>query len=74
MEHIYIRPVGILLVEIHTEIEHIFRPGLFSDRTQYKVVIPFRCFGITDQFHLQGSRCQKRRVLTADSMHILDVC
>jgi len=73
-EHIYIWPFGILLLERHTEIEHVLRPGLFWDCMQYKVVIPFWCFKITNQSHLQGSRCPRRTVLIADSMHILDVC
>ena len=40
-EHIYIRPFGILLMESHTEIEHVLRPALFWDCMQYKVVITF---------------------------------
>ena len=35
---------------------------------------PFQCSGITNWSHLQGSRCPRRTVLIADSMHILDVC
>jgi hypothetical protein len=73
-EHIYIWPFGILLLERHTEIEHILRPALFWDFTRLKVVIPFRCFGITNRSHLQGLKCPRRTVLIADSTHILDVC
>jgi hypothetical protein len=49
-KHIHIWPFGILLMERHTEIEHVLRPALFWDCTQHKVVIPF-CFGITSQSH-----------------------
>jgi hypothetical protein len=53
-EHIYIPPFGILLMERHTEVEYVLRPALFWDCTQHKVVIPFRCFGITNWSLLQG--------------------
>jgi hypothetical protein len=53
-EHIYIQPFGILLMERHTEIEYVLRPALFGDCMQHKVVIPFWCFGITNQSLLQG--------------------
>jgi len=72
-DHIYIPPFGILLMEGNTEIEHILRPTPFLDCMQHKLVIPFRCLGITVRFHLQGSRCQKRKCLYS-SLHILDVC
>ena len=62
-EHIYIGPFGILLMERHTEIEHVLRPALFWDCTQRNMVIPFQCFGITSQSHLQGSRCPRRTCL-----------
>jgi hypothetical protein len=51
-EHMNICPFGILLMERHTEIEHVLRPGLFWDCTQYKVVIPFWYFGIANWSHL----------------------
>jgi hypothetical protein len=73
-EHIYIWPFGIVLLERHTKIEHVLRPGLFWDFTQHKVVIPFWCFRITSWSHFQGSRCRKRTGLMANSMHLLDVC
>jgi hypothetical protein len=59
-EHIYIRPFGILLTKEHTEIKHVSGPALFLDFKQPKVVIPFWNFGITNQSHLQGSRCPSR--------------
>jgi hypothetical protein len=59
-EHIYIWPFGILLMERHTEIEHLLRPALFCDFSQYRVVIPFRNFWITNQSHIQESRCPRR--------------
>ena len=62
-KHNYIRPFGILLMEIHTEIEHVLRPAVFWDCTLHKVVIPFWCFGITNRSHLQGSRCPRRTCL-----------
>jgi hypothetical protein len=62
-DHIYIPPFGIPLMEGNTEIEHILRPTPFLDCMQYKLVIPFRCLGITVRFHLQGSRCQRRTCL-----------
>jgi hypothetical protein len=34
--------------------------SLSRDCTQHKVVIPFWQFGITNQSHLQGSRCPRR--------------
>jgi hypothetical protein len=70
---IYIPPFGILLMEENTEIEHILRPTVFWDCMQHKLVIPFRCLGITVRFHFQGSRCQKRTCLYS-SLHILDIC
>jgi hypothetical protein len=72
-EHIYILPFVILLTG-HAEIEHVLGPAVFLDFTQYKVVIPFQCFGITSWSHLQRSRCPRRNVLKADNLHILDVC
>jgi hypothetical protein len=72
-EHICIGPFGILLMEMHTEIEHVFRLALFLDYVQQKVVIPLRCFGITNRSHLQGSRCPEKHLLVAGSLHILDV-
>jgi len=36
----------------HTEIERVLRPGLFWDCMQYKVVIPFWYFGISNWSHL----------------------
>jgi len=62
-EHIYIPPCGILLMARHTEIEHVLRPAHFWDCTQHRVVIPFQLFGITNQCHLQGSRCPSRTCL-----------
>jgi hypothetical protein len=62
-EHNYIWPFGILLMEWHTEIEHVLRPALFMDCIQHEVVIPFRCFWIANRFHLQGSRCPSRTCL-----------
>jgi len=70
---IYIPLFGILLMEENTKIEHILRPTVFWNCMQHKLVIPFRCLGITVRFHLQGSRCQKRKCLYS-SLHILDVC
>jgi hypothetical protein len=61
--HIYISPFGILLMEGNTEIEYILRPTVFWDWMQHKVVIPFRCLGITIRFHLQWSKCQRRTCL-----------
>jgi hypothetical protein len=57
-ECICIRPFGILLIEGLTEIEYVLRPVLFWDSTQHKV-IPFHLYGITNCFHLQGSRCPR---------------
>jgi len=51
-KHIYIRPFGILLMERHTEIEHVLRPGLLWNCMQYKVVIPLWYFGIANGSHL----------------------
>ena len=62
-KHIYIGPFGILLIKRHTGIEHVMRPALFWDCTQRNVVIPFRCSGITNQSHLQGSSCPTRTCL-----------
>jgi hypothetical protein len=62
-EDVYIRPFDILLMERHTEIEHVFRHVLFWNCTQHKVVIPFWCFGVTSQSHFQGSRCSRRTCL-----------
>jgi hypothetical protein len=73
-EQIYIWPFGILLMERHTEIEHVLRPAVFWDCTQYRVVIAFRYFWITNQSHLQGSRCPTRTCLDSRRLHILDVC
>ena len=58
-EQFCIGPFGNLLMERHTEIEYVLRPALFLDCMQHKVVIPFRCFGITDQSHLQAQDIQK---------------
>ena len=60
--HLY-QPFGILLVERHTEIEHVMRPALFWNCTQHKVVIPFQLFGITNRSHLRGSSCPRRTCL-----------
>jgi hypothetical protein len=59
-ELIYIGSFDILLLERHTEIEHISRLVLFLDCTQHKVVIPFWCFGITNWSHFLDSRWPKR--------------
>jgi len=42
MDLFYIGSFGILLMERHTDIEHVWRPALFWDCTQHEVVIPFR--------------------------------
>jgi hypothetical protein len=44
-EHIYIPPFCVLLMEEHTEIEHISRPAIFWDCAQHKVVILFNVLG-----------------------------
>jgi len=62
-EHIYIQLFGILLMERHTEIEHVLRPAVFWDCTQHRVVILFWHFRITNQSYLQGSRCPRRTCL-----------
>jgi hypothetical protein len=62
-EHIYIQPIHILLTEGHTEIEHVLRLAFFWDFTQHNVVIAFWNFWITNQSHLQGSRCPRRTCL-----------
>jgi hypothetical protein len=46
-EPIYIQTLGIFLTEGHAEIEHVLIPAVVWHFTQHKVVIPFRCFGIT---------------------------
>ena len=48
-EHIYIQLFGILLMERHTEIEHVLRPAVFWHCTQHRVVIPFWHTGITNR-------------------------
>ena len=62
-KHLYIWPFGILLMERHTEIEHVLRHALFWNCTQQKVVILFWYFGITNQSQLQASRCPRRTCL-----------
>jgi len=62
-KHIYIPPFGILLMERHTEIEHVLRPALFRDCTQHKVVILLHCVAITNRSRCQGSRCPTRTCL-----------
>jgi len=47
-------------MERHYEIVHFFRPAVFWDCTQYKVVIPFECLGITNQSHLPVSGFPRR--------------
>ena len=61
-------------MEGHTEIEHVLRPAVFRDCTQHKVVITFRHFGITIWSHFKVQDVQEEVVLTADSLHILNVC
>jgi hypothetical protein len=43
-EHICIWPFCILLMESHTEIEHVLRPALFWDCAQHKKIIPMAVF------------------------------
>ena len=62
-ELIYICPFSILLMERHTEIEHVLGPALFWYCTQHKVVIPLHSFGITNWSRLEGSRCPRRTCL-----------
>ena len=64
-ELIYITPLDILLMEQHNEIEHVLRPAVFWDCTKYKLVIPFRCLGITNQSYLAGPRFPRRNFLIA---------
>jgi len=62
-KHSYVRPSGILLMDRYAKIEHVLRPAVFWDCTRHRVVIPFWCFGITNQSHLRGSRCPTRTCL-----------
>ena len=62
-EHIYIPPFRVLVMEVHTELEHVLRPAIIWYCAQHKVVILFQCFGITNQSHLQGSRWPSRTCL-----------
>jgi len=57
-------------MEIHTEIENVLRPAVSWDCTRPNVVIAFRYFWITNQFHLQGSRCPKR---TLEELTIIEL-
>ena len=61
--YVYIPLFCILLMEGHTAIEHVLRPAIFWGCVQHKVLIPFQCFGITNQSRIQGSRCPSRTCL-----------
>ena len=60
----FFRRFGILMEE-HTEIEHVLRPALFMDFMQYSLVIPFQLFWITNRsyfmVHMPKNKCHNRR-------------
>jgi len=64
-EHIYIYIFHHLSFSCwkYTEIEHVLSHAIFWYCAQYKVVIPFWHFGITNWSCLQGSRCSSRTCL-----------
>jgi hypothetical protein len=51
---------SIPLMESHTQIEQVFRPVIFWDCVQHKVVTTFQRFGITIQSCIQGPKCPSR--------------
>jgi hypothetical protein len=53
-------PFSILLMEKHSEIEHVLRPVLFWVCMQHKLVILSQHSRITNRSHFQGSRCPRR--------------